>query len=65
MSEIIGYKTRGSVLEELSDLHVGEPKVRDAIKELKFEPTICMVDRRARYDSHEDCKHIRQWLLSD
>jgi hypothetical protein len=64
MSEINGYKTIDSIVEELSDLRVGEPKVREAIKELAIEPTVFMVDRRARYYSPEDIKRIRAWLLS-
>lgn len=64
MAELNGYKTIDSILEELNDLHVGEPKIREAIKELKIEPTVFMVDRRARYYSPDDIKRIRSWLLS-
>ena len=64
MSEINGYKTIDSIAEELNDLRVGEPKIRQAIRELKIEPTIFKVDLRARYYSPEDIKRIREWLLS-
>jgi hypothetical protein len=64
MSEINGYKTIDSIAEELNDLRVGEPKIRQAIRELKIEPTIFKVDLRARYYSPDDIKRIREWLLS-
>lgn len=64
MGEINGYKTIDLIVDELKDLRVGEPKVREAIKQLGIEPTVFMVDRRARYYSPQDISRIREWLLS-
>jgi len=64
MGEINGYKTIDVIVNDLKDLRVGEPKVREAIRQLSIEPAIFMVDRRARYYSPDDTKRIREWLLS-
>jgi len=64
MPEINGFKTIDLIMEELKDLRVGEPKIREAIKQLNIDPTVFMVDRRARYYSPNDIKRIREWLLS-
>lgn len=64
MGEINGYKTIDLIVDDLKDLHVGEPKVREAIKHLGIEPTVFMVDRRARFYSPQDVSRIREWLLS-
>jgi hypothetical protein len=64
MGEINGYKTIDLIALELSELKVGEPKIREAIKELKIEPTIFNVDRRARYYAPADIKRIKEWLLT-
>lgn len=65
MSEINGYKTIDSIADDLKDLRVGEPKIRQAIKELKIEPTIFKVDLRARYYRPEDIQRIKDWLVSE
>jgi hypothetical protein len=64
MGEINGYKTIALIAVELAELKVGEPKIREAIKELKIEPTIFNVDRRARYYAPADITRIKEWLLT-
>jgi len=62
--EINGFKTIDLIVEELKELRVGEPKLREAIKDLGIEPTVFKVDRRARYYSPNDIKRIKEWLTS-
>jgi hypothetical protein len=60
MPERDGYKTLDLIAQELG---VGERKVRQAIDELKIEPTTFRIDQRFKYYSQEDVKRIKSWLL--
>jgi hypothetical protein len=62
MPEIDGYKTLDLVMKELG---IGEPKVREAIRELGIEPTTFKGDRRLKYYSREDVVRIREWMKSN
>jgi|GraSoi2013_100cm_1033763.scaffolds.fasta_scaffold834701_1 hypothetical protein len=59
MPEIDGYKTLDLVMRELG---LGEPKVREAIKELGIQPTVFNADRRVKYYSPQDLQRIREWM---
>jgi hypothetical protein len=62
MPEINGFKTLDLVIQEVG---ASERKVREAIEALKIEPTTFKIDRRVKYYSPEDVKHIKDWLLSN
>lgn len=61
MPEIDGYKTLDLVMKTLG---IGEPKVREAIKELGIVHTTFKADRRVKYYSPEDIERIRAWMRS-
>jgi hypothetical protein len=60
--EIDGYKTLDLVMKELN---IGEPKVREALKQLGIQPTTFNADRRVKYYSAEDVERIRVWMRSN
>ena len=62
MPEIDGYKTLDLVMKELN---IGEPKVREALKQLGIQPTTFNADRRVKYYSSEDVERIRVWMRSN
>lgn len=57
-----GYRTIDVIMQELG---ATEYKVRDAIKNLRIEPTTFNVDRRIKYYSTEDVQRIKEWLQSN
>jgi len=60
MPERDGYKTLDLIAQ---DLGVSERKVRQAIDDLKIEPTTFKFDLRFKYYSPEDISRIRAWFL--
>lgn len=61
MPEVEGYKTLDLVRQEL---HVGQPKIRAALKALQVQPTRFNRDKRVKYYSPEDIQRTREWLHS-
>lgn len=59
MPAIDGYKTLDLVMKELG---IGEPKVREAIRELDIHTTTFNADRRAKYYSPQDVERIKEWM---
>jgi len=60
--EMDGYKTLDLVMKELN---IGEPKVREALKQLGIQPTTFNADRRVKYYSAEAVERIRIWMRSN
>ncbi len=60
MPEREGYKTLDLIAQELG---VNERKVRQAIDDLRIEPTTFKFDLRYKYYSPEDIKRIKAWFL--
>jgi hypothetical protein len=54
-----GFKTLDLVMKELG---LGEPKVREAIRELGIQPTTFNADRRVKYYSPQDVERIKEWM---
>jgi hypothetical protein len=59
MPERNSYKTLDVIADEIG---VGERKVRQAIEELKIEPTTFAIDQRYKYYSPQDVERIKEWF---
>lgn len=60
MPERDGFKTLDLIAQELG---VSERKVRQAVDDLKIEPTTFKFDLRYKYYSPEDISRIKAWFL--